>query len=220
MFDRNRFDNLIGRAMATAFFALVGATVVTACPFCTVESRTLTEEINSSEAVVLAKLIADAPPIAEDSDGECGVAATDPDSGKATFQIVDVLRGEDRLKAGDEIKVVYFGEGERDKSFLISGIGVESDGLEWTTPLPLSATAIEYIRKLPDVPASGGARLRFFQDYLENDDPLLAQDAYDEFARAPYAEVNDHNLVASLQAVFAAQHVDDLKRRLAGIGIG
>ncbi len=178
-------------ALSLVALLLLDAALVKACPFCTVESRTLTEEINSSEAVVLAKLIAAAPPIAEDSDGDSGVASTDPDSGKATFQIVDVLRGEDRLKAGDEIKVVYFGEGERDKTFLISGIGVENDGLEWTTPLPLSATAIEYIRKLPDVPPSGGARLRFFQDYLENDDPLLAQDAYDEFARAPYSDVHE-----------------------------
>ncbi len=49
-----------------------------------------------------------------------------------------MIRGGDRVKAGDEIKVVYFGEGERDKTFLISGIGVENNQLEWTTPLPLS----------------------------------------------------------------------------------
>ena len=38
-------------------------------------------------------------------------------------------------------------------------------------------------------PPSGADRLAFFQEYLEHEDPLLAQDAYDEFARAPYAEV-------------------------------
>ena len=32
-------------------------------------------------------------------------------------------------------------------------------------------------------------RLKFFQDYLEDDDEMLAGDAYDEFAKAPYAEV-------------------------------
>ena len=41
----------------------------------------------------------------------------------------------------------------------------------------------------PRVPASGPERLAFFQEYLEHEDPLLAQDAYDEFARAPYADV-------------------------------
>ena len=32
-------------------------------------------------------------------------------------------------------------------------------------------------------------RLRFFQAYLEDTDEMLARDAYDEFAKAPYAEV-------------------------------
>ena len=39
------------------------------------------------------------------------------------------------------------------------------------------------------LPEKGADRLAFFQEYFEHDDPLLAQDAYDEFARAPYDEV-------------------------------
>jgi len=191
MFRCPRINNLARRFLTAMALALMVATAVVACPFCTVESRTLSEEIDSAQAVVMAKLIADAPPPTEDADSKSGLAATDPDTGKATFRIADVVRGGDRIKAGDEIKVVYFGEGERDKTFLISGIGVENNQLEWTTPLPLSATAIDYIRKLPDTATTGVARLQFFQDYLENDDPLLAQDAYDEFARAPYSEVHE-----------------------------
>jgi hypothetical protein len=181
-----RIDKPICRILAALMLALVAATSAVACPFCTVESRTLAEEIDASQAVVMARLIADAPPMNEQVDGSFD---DDPDSGTATFRIVDVIRGGDRVKAGDELKVVYFGEGERDKTFLISGIGVEDDQLVWTTPLPLSETAIDYIRKLPDTTVTGVARLRFAQEYLENDDPLLAQDAYDEFARAPYSEV-------------------------------
>ncbi len=184
MFDRKRFDNLIGRFAAIAVVLCAGAVLATACPFCSVESRTLTEEINASEAVVLAKLVAEAPPLVNNDD-------EDPDSGKATFEVVDVLRGDNRVKQGDTIKVVYFGEGERDKEFMISGFAIENDAIEWTTPLPLSAPAIAYIRQLPAVPAAGVERLLFFQEYLENDDPLLAQDAYDEFARAPYAELHE-----------------------------
>lgn len=183
------FRRITANSFAACALALVAAAQAAACPFCTVESRTLTEEIASSTAAVLGKLIADAPPIAADSDNEAAVS--DPDSGKATFKVIEVLRGDDRVKAGDEIKVVYFGEGERDKTFFISGVGVENDALEWLTPLPLSDTAIAYIRQLPTVPAAGGPRLQFFQEYLENVDPLLAQDAYDEFARAPYAEVHE-----------------------------
>jgi hypothetical protein len=183
----SRIDKLVCRFLTVLMLALGAATAAVACPFCTVESRTLAEEIDASQAVVMARLIADAPPMKQQADGGFD---TDPDSGTATFRVVEVIRGSDRVKAGDEIKVVYFGEGERDKTFLISGIGVENDQLEWTTPLPLSATAIDYIRKLPDTSVSGMARLQFVQDYLENDDPLLAQDAYDEFARAPYSDLH------------------------------
>jgi hypothetical protein len=164
-------------------------TTVAACPFCTVESRTLTEEINSSDAVVLAKLLAAAPPMDMAAEDGGGFGPGDPDSGKATFEVVDVVRGQDHVAAGDEIQVVYFGEDERDKLFFIVGIG--TDAIEWTTPLPLTPTAVEYVRQLPGVAPTGADRLTFFQEYLENDDPLLAQDAYDEFARAPYSEVKE-----------------------------
>ena len=45
------------------------------------------------------------------------------------------------------------------------------------------------MRKLLDLPEEGPDRLAFYQDYLEHEDPLLAQDSYDEFARAPYDTV-------------------------------
>jgi hypothetical protein len=210
------YKSALGPASA-AVFVFAAVTLAVACPFCTVESRTLTEEINSSDATVLAKLIADAPPQEFDLPETEGFGPSDPDAGKATFQIEEVLSGQDRVKSGEEIKVVYFGEGEREKTFLISGIRVEDGALEWTTPLPLSATAIDYIRKLPGIAAAGAERLRFFQEYLENDDPLLAQDAYDEFARAPYSDViqlKDHMYHDRLVAWIQSSDVNPSRRRL------
>lgn len=183
MSHRNRFHNLFLRLVAAAIVVSATAALAGACPFCNVESRTLTEEITGADAVVLAKLVAEAPPVTE-------ADADDPDAGKATFEVVGVLGG-DRVKPGEKIRVVYFGENERDKTFMISGIAVENDAIEWTTPLPLSAAALEYVQKIPTIPATGGERLEFFQTYLENADPLLAQDAYDEFARAPYQALHD-----------------------------
>jgi hypothetical protein len=216
MFHPHQNRNWFARTLVAAMLVLVPATFAAACPFCSVESRTLTEELTSSEAVVLAKLVADAPPFSSDADFD------DPDSGKAMFQIVDVLRhGEGAtakaLKAGDEIKVVYFGEDERDKTFMISGIAIEDGLLEWTTPLPLSAAAVDYVRQLPDVPTEGGARLEFFEKYLENDDPLLAQDSYDEFARAPYSalqELKDKMRREKLVEWIQSADVNPSRRRL------
>jgi hypothetical protein len=187
---------------------------VAACPFCTVESRTLSEEIGSSDAVVLARLLSAAPPMDMTDDGG-GFGLGDADTGKAKFQVVDVLAGQEHAAAGDQIDVVYFGEDERDKLFFITGIAVEA--IEWTTPLPLSAAAVDYVRQLPDLAAAGADRLAFFQEYFENDDPLLAQDAYDEFARAPYADVKelkDRMHHDRLVAWIASPEINPSRRRL------
>jgi hypothetical protein len=163
--------------------AIIGAGGVAAwaCPFCSVESQTLSEETEAADAVVLAKLIQEAPT------DQVEILSDDPDSGTATFEIVEVLRGPEKLADEKQLKAVYFGEADREREFLIMGLGVEN--VDWTTPLPLSPAAVEYVRQLPGVPSSGADRLAFFQEYLEHPDPLLGQDSYDEFARAPYADV-------------------------------
>jgi hypothetical protein len=165
---------------AFLLFGVATGNVVLACPFCSVESQTLSEETRGADAVVLAKLLKEAPATAN---------AADPNSGMATFQVVEVLHGQELLKDAKQISVVFFGDTNPEKTYLVNGIG--KDKIDWTTPLPLSATAIKYVKQLKDIPQAGADRLFFFQDYLENEDPLLAQDSYDEFARAPYSELKD-----------------------------
>src|SRR5262245_60853383 len=174
--DKNGMNqNVVLKLLASSAFVLSWAALATACPFCSVESQTLTEETRGADAVVLAKLLKEAPPTAN---------ASDPNSGMATFRVEEVLHGQDSLKGAKQIGVVFFGDSNREKTYLVNGIG--KDKIDWTTPLPLSPAAVEYVKKLPTVSPNGADRLAFFQDYLEHQDPLLAQDAYDEFARAPY----------------------------------
>lgn len=192
------FCKAIFAAIAVASLMFLGAVVV-ACPFCDAPAQTLSEEMASADAVVLAKLIKEAPPVGD---------AADPNSGTATFEILEVLRGKEVVGDAKEARAVYFGEANKEQVFLISGLGTEK--LDWTTPLALSQSGVEYVRKLPGLPPSGADRLAFFQEYLENDDPLLAQDAYDEFARAPYEEV---------QALGPRMHHDDLMKWIADLEI-
>lgn len=166
--------------LVCAAMLLAGTGYLIACPFCNVESKTLSEETKTADAVVLAKLLKEAPPATD---------SNDPNSGMATFQVVETLRGADKLAGAKEISVVFFGDADREKLYLVTGLGTEK--IDWTTPLPLTPTAVEYVRKLSTVPNAGADRLVFFQDYLENPDPLLAQDSYDEFGRAPYSELHD-----------------------------
>jgi hypothetical protein len=151
---------------------------VIACPFCSVESQTLSEEIKGADAVVLAQLVKEAPANANPAD---------PNSGMATFKIIEPLKGKESLGKTAEISVVFFGDSDRNKTYMVTGLG--KDKIDWTTPLPLTSAAVEYVKKLQSVAPAGPERLVFFQDYLENADPLLAQDSYDEFGRAPYSEL-------------------------------
>jgi hypothetical protein len=167
---------------------LMLAATAWACPFCGTPQQTLSEELAASDASVIAVLDTPVQPTSE------GKAATENDpfeeneSGPykgAKFKIVDVIRGD--LKPGDVIEAVYFGENDKDKLFLINGI--QGEQLDWGSPLPLTEKAVEYVKHLPSVPKAESERLRFFMNYLENSDPLLAQDSYDEFARAPYQDL-------------------------------
>ena len=159
-----------------------------ACPFCSAAMQTLSQEIAGADGAVIAQLVEPMTPAAVAS--ATGVTTAEPTMSTAKFRIVKVLRGEEKLGGAKEIDVVYFGEDPPEKKFLISGIAaITPDKIEWTTPVPLSERAVEYVDKLQALPEAGAERLTFFQEHLEDEDPLLAQDSYDEFARAPYADV-------------------------------
>ncbi len=157
-----------------------------ACPFCNATSQTLSEELAAADATVIATLEKAAPTgdLNDPSAGDAGNAYTG-----AIFKVQKVLKGEGRVEVGDEIEVVYFGGDAKDKQFLINSLG--GDKLDWATPLPLSPRAVDYVQQLSSLPAGGKERLKFFMGHLEDPDPLLAQDGYDEFARAPYQDLID-----------------------------
>ncbi|MCC6493862.1 MAG: hypothetical protein IT424_12690 [Pirellulales bacterium] len=182
------------RLLAFVFGVLLAVGVVVAairqaqgCPFCSAAMQTLGQEIASADGAVIAQLAA---PIPESVAAAPAAGAAGAALATAKFRIVEVLRGEEKLGGAKELDVVYFGQDPPEKRFLITGLAaITPDKIEWTTPVPLSDRAVEYVRRLPGLPASGIERLVFFQKHLEDADPLLAQDAYDEFARAPYAEI-------------------------------
>ncbi len=163
------------------------ATIVVACPYCVVESDTLTEEMERSDAAILATLIKPAAPLNEGPDdlGEFGVI--DPDTGKARFRIDEVLLGKDLLDGIEEIEAVFFGEPVEGQKYFLRGVGV--DTLDWNIPMPMSEHAVKYVKEIQSLPRQGPERMKYFLNYLQHEDPLLAQDSYDEFARAAYADV-------------------------------
>ena len=164
--------------------ALVTTSAVTgtaaACPFCSAVSQTFSEEMKTMDVVAIAEL-QKAALISK-------LSTTDPTAEvpKSRFKIVKVIKGEEFVKAGETFETIYFGEAKKDKPFL--AMATDAPNLMWSTPLVLSPRAEAYLLKLSDLPKSA-ERLAFFQDYLEDEDEMLARDAYDEFAKAPYQDV-------------------------------
>ncbi len=148
-----------------------------ACPFCSAVSLTFSEEINNAQVAVIAKLTQTAPQI----------DANSLEVAKAKFEIVQVLKGEEALGKERAFEAVYFGDSPLGTTFLV--MGIEPPNISWSTPIALNERGIDYVAKTMELPASGADRLFFFQDFLEDKDETLARDAYDEFAKAPYADV-------------------------------
>ncbi|MDE0736059.1 MAG: hypothetical protein OSB47_09565 [Pirellulaceae bacterium] len=157
-------------------------TLVRACPFCSAVSQTFSEEMASMDAVVLGKLMK-LPPAPKPGEPK----SEEEEVPKALFEVVTVLKGQALMGKTQTIETIYFGEGKVGSSFLI--MGVDPPKLMWSTPLQMTKRAQDYIVKLPGLPAEGSKRLEFFQEYLEDKDEMLARDAYDEFAKSPYAAV-------------------------------
>ncbi len=174
-------------AFALAVTLLVHATRVEACPFCSAVSLTFAQEIAQSQAAVIARLVE--PPPA----GSLSPRAEGP-LPKGRFAVVEVLKGstvvdEAGLLGGEAAPIETILLEEKPVGSLFLLMGIEPPNLVWSSPIPVSDRAVEYLRKLADLPEKGSDRLAFFQKHLEDPDETLARDAYDEFAVAPYDDV-------------------------------
>lgn len=106
---------------------------------------------------------------------------------RAKFEITRLLKGESIAKPKEIIETLYFGDAKPGKMFLV--MGIDPPKVMWSTPLPLTERAQDYLAQVITLPKDGAKRYHFFQDYLEDEDEMLARDAYDEFAKASYDTV-------------------------------
>lgn len=150
------------------------------CPFCSAVKQTLTEEMLTTDAVVFAEVLGPAKP-------------TNPTGDQPTLdlmmnlKITKVIKGDKLVTAGKQFTTVVPPSFAAGQECLV--MGVITDQLSWSTPVKMTERSREYILDLQQLPDQGPKRLKFFLQYLEDPETLLAYDAYDEFARAPYADV-------------------------------
>jgi hypothetical protein len=171
----------------TSVFAIAEAAV--ACPFCSAVQLTFAEEIAANDIAVIAKLEQrpEEPTTSASKSPFPGPAGAE--ARKCKFTITRILKGEDKLGASEEFEALYFGQEPIGSEFLVFAAIIEDKPPIWRTPIALSERGVDYILKMTELPEAGADRLAFFQEFLEDADPLLATNSYDEFARAPYADV-------------------------------
>ena len=177
--DFGRAVSLTPESLAPESFAAarVASALGSACPFCNAVQQTLAEQMNTSDVVVIADLVRTLePPARQDA------------LPKAIFKVVALVKGKpDLISVGTEFQGIIVGQFEPGQRVLV--MGVNPPDFSWTTPIKVSPRAEEYLTTIPTLPETGFERLRFFQQYLQDAEPFLAFDAYEEFARAPYADV-------------------------------
>lgn len=167
----NRITSLIAvTAIVVMAFPLAQAL---ACPFCTAVSQTLRQEMATMDAVVIGSSLQDA-------------SQRDSESGKVRMKVEQVLKGEAHVKVGDEVDAIYYGDVTVGRRFMLSG--VDPPQMQWAC-LPVTPRVEAYVAKIGELPDDDVQRLEYYYQFLQDEESVLARDAYDEFAVAPYATV-------------------------------
>ena len=93
----------------------------------------------------------------------------------------------DKLKKDDKITVPRFRAGKKGDLFML--FGTKDKEIDWSSPLEVTETTYQYIVQSPSPESMPGKRLEYFLKFLEFSDQLVSNDAYGEFANAPYEEI-------------------------------
>lgn len=148
-----------------------------ACPFCSAVAMTFSDQLNSNDIAVVAKLV-EIPPPNDDPNA---------DFPKAKFEIEQVLKGKKFVGESMTFKTQLVGNYPIGQKFLV--MGVDPPKVSWTTPMKATDRVFKYLSDIQTLPEKGPERLIFFQDFFEDKESVLAFDAYDEFAQAPYEDL-------------------------------
>lgn len=179
---RNTFSR---STMATICMAIVGIAIVglwsssaTSCPFCSAPALSLTEQLSQNDAAIVCKWVK------ADKDENEKTAST-------TYEIVRILKAPkketDAVNVGDKITLARYRKSKPNETFLI--LGVQGPAIEWGVPLEVDKASVDYIANAPSPDTPTAKRLVYFLKYLEHKDDLVSNDAYAEFAAAPYKDV-------------------------------
>ncbi len=170
-----------------ALVAVLGISeLATACPFCSATAQTLRQDMAAMDVVAFGELI----PTGKSKPQSIVGTPTESEenlAGVAEFKIVESLRGDSIVPVGTIISAPYYGPAKSTGRFLL--MGVHQTEVLWSSPLSVTTEAEKYLRQTSHLPEDRAERLKFYLNFLENPEALLARDSYDEFAQTPYEDV-------------------------------
>ena len=145
------------------------------CPFCAAPSQTLSEQVAQADAVVLVQW-------AE------GTKPEGKSPGATVYEVMQVVKTPDaKVAKGARITLDRFRTGKKGDLFVL--VGSTGTGIEWGSPLEVSEASFGYMAQAPSPEQPTQKRLEFFMKFLEFPDELVSNDAYGEFANAPYKDI-------------------------------
>ncbi len=146
-----------------------------ACPFCSAPSLTLTEQLEQADGAALVQWIAAIKP------GES-------DAGTTEYEVVQTVKSKEAgMKQGDRVTLSRYRKGSKGELFLL--LGEMDKELDWGSPMEITETGYQYLIQAPSTELDTTKRLEYFLQFLEFPDPLISNDAYGEFANAPYEDI-------------------------------
>lgn len=148
-----------------------------ACPFCPPSSPPFAELMAESDQAALVKWVRSHPAVDDLSDAQ------------TEFQIVEALKQHNgKPQVGAAFRVPYLLEGKPGDLFLVMGQQVE-ELTDWRLPVEVTEISYAYVKQAPSPEKPMRERLPYFLKFLQFSDPTVANDAFAEFSRAPYADV-------------------------------
>ncbi|WP_417392914.1 hypothetical protein [Gimesia sp.] len=170
------FHHRVFLALICGLIVFAQTPALTACPFCSAPSLTLTEQLSQSDVAVLAQW----------TEAEKGTLEK---AGKTVFEVKEIVRQSDKekLKAGDQITINRHRPGKKGNLFLL--LGTKGAEVDWGDPIEVTETSFHYISQAPAPEVKTSKRLTYFLKFLEYPDQMISNDAYAEFANAPYEDI-------------------------------
>ncbi len=149
--------------------------------------------------------------------GECLEAAPK----QATFRLHQVLKRTTSFEKPDRLTVPVDAQ-LKPGTLAILFAAESASALTWTCQ-PANEVSLGYFAKAPALRMPAAERLRYFARFLEHADPLVAEDAFNEFGYAPYdavKEVSGLLPASSLRRWLVDANVRDERKGFYGLGLG